>query len=185
MELTIQQLAECLDDFANPAPGAFPGSWRGMSEGAVVLELLALRSWSSWSAVPADHKNALRSIFHMLKSGELKVVSGKTSDRDKRALIGDALHKLDLRIVLVAKGLEGPDKMQWETWYGSNDHQAEYLSKLMNLPKPTTKLGIHNAGSEFESRYATEKDFRTVYLGSTFGSDLANAAVFTVKELVN
>lgn len=184
LEVTVEKIVSEWSNFIGTNEFQLPGSWQGTPSGKVLLDIMAAKGWPSFRQLSVEDKNKLREVFRALEAGELRCVASKTNERDKRALIGDALHKLDLRLILVAKGLEGPEKLRFETWYGSNEHQAEYLSKFLAVQKPTSKSGIHNAGSEFESRYVAEGGFRPTYLLKEFGSDLAEAAIATVRELV-
>lgn len=178
------ELAEKLETLEPDSTFAFPGSWRSTEAGRVVLDVMQLKGWISFTSVPLEYKNRLRRLFSLLISGQLICVASATSDVDKLAMIGDASHKFHLRVVLVAKGLEGPEKNHFETWYGSNQHQAEYLCMLLGVQVPTEKLAVHRAGTQFEKRYVTEPGFARDYLKFTF-PDFADVALATSKEVAN
>lgn len=87
------------------------------------------------------------------------------------AYTGDALHKLDVRRMLLAKGFTYSDSVVQETKYVSNESQAQYL-KTTKFYKPTMfTLGVHKLGTIFEEHYYNNEEFRREYLWSQFNFD--------------
>jgi len=183
METTVEALLGKWESFVPFSGLVFPHDWQSFEAGKVVQRLMAEKGWHNLNEVPTLDKRKLFEVFALVKAGDLVVKPPKTTDKLKVALVGDKFHGLHLVSIMVSKGLEGPEKMHFQDWYSSNEHFAEYLAELMSLPKPETKAGLRDAGTEFEYRYATEKGFARTYLCKQFGSAFACVASDTVSDL--
>jgi len=164
---------------------AFPEGWKETPQGAFTLQVMTARGWAAWEQVPKPDRNRLRHLFHSLVSGSIAVdfdkLTKETSDLLKGALIGDAVQRLHIRILMVLKKLEGPAKMDFETKYSSGKHHAEYWCRLNKLPLPTTKGGLKACSDNFEYAYVSPA-YQKVYLETEFGVELAAIAISSAKQ---
>lgn len=180
---SVEQLSALLERLDPVGAPSFPTGWKTTPAGLVLQEVFSSRGWWSIAALPAAYKGKVRVLYSLLASGKVEYNAfKKTSESEMRALLGDALHGFHLRSVCISRDLDGPEKQAFLVHYASAEHQAQYICALEGTPVPTTKLGLHHASTEFESRYLNPQ-FAVAYLRSVFVGDEAKMALGSVFEV--
>lgn len=95
-----------------------------------------------------------------------------TTER-RKAWIGDAIHKLDIRMAALIRGIPDIGKSNFENSYTDAVSQAKYMKEFESNSVPNINMSDHSISTMFEARYHTE--FRRSYLSRKFG--LATATI--------
>jgi len=102
-----------------------------------------------------------------------------TTER-RQAWIGDAIHRIDIRLAAVIKGVSDVEKNGFETSYLDAGSQAKYMKDFYADSTPVYRLSNHSISTIFEARYHTE--FRRAYLSRSFGTETATVIINSIDE---
>jgi len=106
--------------------------------------------------------------------------STKWTAERRRAWVGDAIHRADIRIAALIRGVPDIDKSKFELSYVDAKAQTKYLRDFYSNDIPLLNLSDHSVSTMFESRYFTE--FRRAYLSRSFGTTSATVIMSSLEE---
>lgn len=163
--------------------GPLPSGWRATATGRKIYYVMKAVGFQQWGEVPDLERNKLRRLYLQIEAGAYQQAAGENKlgrlSQVEMAWLGDAWHKMDVRVICLLCGTTESERGRFEERYTSNEAQAIYWASLGAVNKWPAPSGTssHSIGTAFEAAYMDEA-FRIKYLLTVFGVTVRDGQYF-------